>query len=95
MHETIDYRELVQGAALTNRHLSVVLVQDTWDLSFVVVIAMLLTLITFSTSYDFYLKRNNLPHLSNREHYKRPVDEDGRKLALSFGHSRLIQQHQI
>lgn len=47
---------------------------DTLDLFFVGVCVMIAVLVFLSTSYDFHLKRNNLPHLCNREHYKRSVD---------------------
>lgn len=51
------------------------------DILFVVLCVVLLTVIVMSTSYDFYLKRQNLPHMCNREHYKRPISR-GRKYMI-------------
>ncbi|XP_031617702.1 nose resistant to fluoxetine protein 6-like [Contarinia nasturtii] len=50
---------------------------DSLDVIFVILCTVLAILVVLSTSYDFHLKRNNLPHLCNREHYKRPVDNTG------------------
>lgn len=57
---------------------------DTLDVFFVVLCTVLAILVVLSTSYDFHLKRNNLPHLCNREHYKRPVDNSGCKLIFGL-----------
>lgn len=46
---------------------------DGVDESFLALVAILLLTITLSSLYDFYLKKNNLPHLCNIEHYKRAV----------------------
>lgn len=54
---------------------------DMLDILFVVLCVVLLTVIVMSTSYDFYLKRQNLPHMCNREHYKRPIGR-GRKYLI-------------
>ncbi|XP_055315466.1 nose resistant to fluoxetine protein 6-like [Sitodiplosis mosellana] len=57
---------------------------DTLDVFFVVLCIVLALLVVLSTSYDFHLKRNNLPHLCNREHYKRSVDGNAMTLLLCF-----------
>lgn len=46
---------------------------DIYDISFIALCVGLVTVIVLSTLYDLYLKHRNLPHLCNREHYKRPV----------------------
>lgn len=46
---------------------------DAADKMFVALCAFIGALVFISTTYDFYLKRRNLPHMCNREHYKRPV----------------------
>lgn len=57
---------------------SIFLPLDIYDYSFGALCAILLIIIVMSTLYDLHLKRKNLPHMNNREHYKRPVDR-GRK----------------
>lgn len=56
---------------------------DIYDIVFVALCVGLLTVIVLSTLYDLYLKRRNLPHMCNREHYMRPVDR-GRKCSSNF-----------
>lgn len=51
---------------------------DIYDILFVALCVCLMTAIVMSSLYDFYLKRQNLPHMTNREHYQRPVGR-GRK----------------
>lgn len=55
------------------------LFQDSLDLFYVMLIVVIGLLIILSTLHDFHLKRHNLPHLCNREHYKRPVNDSGCK----------------
>lgn len=55
---------------------------DWLDCTYVVLCTVIMILIVASTSYDFHLKRNNLPHLCNREHYKRRVEANTSKCNL-------------